>query len=701
MEQFFYPRQIGVVGASDDPGNLGKLIIQNLISFGFTGQWHAIGHTPGKVFDQPIYRSILDVPAEIDLAIILTRPEYVPGIAEECGQKGIKRLAISTAGFSEYSEEGVVLEKQLLETCKRYDIRFIGPNCLAVMNMENGLCLPFSIQNPIYWEKGPVGVISQSGTVALHYSKHLSYGKVGVGKVASIGNKLDVNEVDLLEYFLRDPQTEVIFIYLESFSRPRALLELAATGTKPIILQKSNISSLSQGVARSHTNAITGDDAVTEFALKEAGIIRVRDIYEAMNCVKAALLPPLKGNRLAVISPGGGTAVMGADEAHRSGFDLPTLPQPFFEWLESKGRAGIISLTNPMDLGDIYNMDVYVPAMEKILSLPEIDGIFLDIGYASEWAELISYTKLFEYCSRINDYSDKPVFLRANVAHPEALKEINESISAPYFESMPGAFNAIRKVMDARKITPVKPATRKKPGTYDEIEKIIKDARHGGKTFLDYEGYDILKVMEIPTAKYDYLPRERADDISGLRLSFPVALKALGEDLFHKTESGGVCLDLKNLRELSDELAEMRSKNGLLSARGFLIQRMIEDGIEMIVGGRRDPQFGPVVMVGMGGVMVELLSDISAAPAPVDMEMAERMIKALKGYPLLSGFRGSAPADVASICEIVKNVSCLMAGFPAVEEIDLNPVKVFDQGKGSVVVDCKVFLRAGLLTKNK
>ena len=692
MNRFFYPESIGIVGVSDDTHNLGKDIVENLIKFGFSGKWHAVGHKPGRLFDQPIYPSISHIPDEIDLAIVLTRSDYVPETVESCGQKGIKRLVVSSAGFSEYSEEGAVLEKELLEICQTYGIRLIGPNCLAVLNMENGLCLPFAMQDPAYWKKGPVGVISQSGTVVINYSKHLSYGKVGVGKVASIGNKLDVDEVDLLEYFLNDPQTEIIFLYLENFSRPRDLLKMAASSKKPIILQKSNTSMLSRKIAESHTSAITGDDAITDFSLKQAGIIRVRDIYEMMNCVKVALLPPLKGNRLAAMSPGGGTAVMCADESHKNGFLLPPLPPSFLRWLEGKGRAGVISLTNPLDLGDIYDIDVYIPIIEKLLKAPEIDGIFLDIGYAPEWSDTFFYDKLFEYFIRIKGEAEKPVFLRANVATPEALPEINDAISVPYFESLPGAFAAVRKVMDARKITPSAPSAFTRPESFDQIETVISNALSRKTYFLDREGYSILEALSIPVPKHRYLSREKTDSIRDIGLPFPVAIKTTGGEICHKTELGAVHLNLQNSEEISNAITSMLSNADMQTADGFIIQEIINSGIEMLVGGKRDPQFGPVVVVGMGGVFVELISDSCPSPAPVDMDLAERMIKSLKGYPLLSGFRSSPPADVKSLCRIIKGVSDLMAGFPAIEAIDLNPVKVLERGSGSVVVDCKIFL---------
>jgi acyl-CoA synthetase (NDP forming) len=699
MKDFFYPKNIAVVGVSNVPGNLGKLIVQNLEAFGFTGRWHAVGHIPGQVCGQPIHESVLDIPEEIDLAAILTKSEYVPDVVEACGQKGIRRLTISTAGFSEYSPEGIALEQRILDTCKRYNIRFIGPNCLAVMNMENGLCLPFSTQDPRLWSKGPVGVIAQSGTVAMHYSKHLSYGKVGVGKVASIGNKLNVDEVDLLAYLLEDPQTELVFMYLESFSRPRKLLELAASSSKPILVHKSNISAMSESVAKSHTNAVTGNDRITQFALEQSGIIRVRDIHDTLNCVKAALLPPLKGNRMVVMSPGGGTAVMGADEAHRHGFELPDLPVTFLEWLKSKGRAGVINLTNPLDLGDIYEIGVYGEAIDQILSQPDIDGVFMDMGYAEEWRKMIPYDKFFDYFNKRGTAVEKPIFLRANVSHPAALQRFDAAVTLPYFESMPGAFRAIAKVLAAQNISPLKPAAYRRPDHYTAIRQILGHAQDNHKYFLDCEGFDIMRAMDITVPKYRCISKDGWNNEDGLDLHFPVALKAIGDNSVHKTGTGAIKLDIQDGRSLTTAITAMREVQALATTKHLMIQEMAARGIEILVGAKRDPQFGPVVVVGAGGVQVELWNDVCAAPAPVGPEMARRMIASLKSHPLLTGYRGSAPADVAALTEIIVKVSNLMVAFPEIEEIDLNPVMVMDQG--AVPVDCKIFLNKKAKTEGQ
>ena len=243
-------------------------------------------------------------------------------------------------------------------------------------------------------------------------------------------------------------------------------------------------------------------------------------------------------------------------------------------------------------------------------------------------------------------------------------------------------------------MTPARPVACERPAAFDRAAPMLQEAVAKNRRLLDREGFDILNALNVATAGFCYVAGEEIDRVSGLRLYFPVAVKAVGEALHHKTEAGGVCLGLKDLGQVSDALTAMLKNERLSSARGFLIQRMIAGGVEMIVGGRRDPQFGPVALVGMGGTLVELLSDVIQAPAPVDVDMAERMIRSLKGYPLLSGFRGSLPADVPALCHVIKAISDLMYGFPVIEEIDLNPVKVFERGQGTTVVDCKIFLKS-------
>lgn len=704
MDQFFYPQTLAIIGVSDKPSNLGKHIISNLMEFRFTGSYEAVGLEGGTLSGRKIYPSVLDIPHEIDLAVILVNAEAVPDVAELCGRKGIKRLVISTGGFSEYLPERKELEAKLLAICRQYGMRFIGPNCLAVINMENGLFLPFSPNLMARWQRGPVGIISQSGGIATTLSQHLSYHKIGVGKVASIGNKLNVDEVDLLQYYLTDPETKIIYMYLEGLPRGRELFELCCAADKPILIHKSNVSAASNEIAHSHTASLANDDAAVEAALQQAGVIRVRSLEETLDCIKVLCLKPMKGNRLACMGCGGGPSVIVADDAHRNGFSLPPYPKHFLEWLKSKATAGVINPTNPLDYGDLYDLDLHIEALRKFQSLPDMDAVFYDMNYNIGWEKVVTgeaFARLFEYLSRVNHDARIPVFIRPSLAEPETWELVNKRIDAPLFGSIGGCFNAMRMIQDAWQAKRIlNPVNQPFVDNADAIQAILKEALKRHKTFLDYEGYDILSALHIPVVKQHIVPIGDIKDVSQTGLKYPVAVKAIGTDLFHKTEAGGVRLNLRNTRELSKALMSMAATESLSMAEGFLVQEMVTGGVEMVVGGKRDPQFGPVVMVGMGGTLVELFSDIRLAIAPIDIGMAKHMIESLKCFQLLRGHRKMPEADIDSLCVILQQISHLMALFPEISEIDLNPIKVLPLGKGSLVIDCKFFLNHSIQDPN-
>jgi acyl-CoA synthetase (NDP forming) len=330
--------------------------------------------------------------------------------------------------------------------------------------------------------------------------------------------------------------------------------------------------------------------------------------------------------------------------------------------------------------------------------LPGIDAVFYDMNYNEEWEKVVlseGFQKLFDYLSRANEGSDIPVIVRPNLADLESRDSVNRRITAPLFETIPGCLQAMKKIRAARQAKRLpNQAAKSTVSAASAVDAILREAIRQDKTFLDCEGYDILKAMNIPVVRQEFFPRESADKISGNveKIKYPVALKALGPDLAHKTDVGGVRLNINNYEELSKALAAMTTDARLKSATGFLVQEMVDGGVEVIIGGKRDPQFGPVVMIGLGGIFVELFADFQLVVAPVDKTMAGRMIQSLRGYPLLQGYRGASPMDIDSLSMLLKHISDLMVNFPSISEIDLNPVRVFTQGEGSLVIDCKVFL---------
>ncbi|MFU8771288.1 MAG: acetate--CoA ligase family protein, partial [Anaerolineales bacterium] len=374
MRDFFYSTNIAVIGVSSRPTNLGRNIVANLVEYGFNGVVHAVGPRGGVIETRRIYPSITEVPDQVDLAVILTPAKTVPSILEECGQKGIRRVIIETAGFREYGEGGRQLEQEIQQIAHQYSIRFIGPNCIGAINMENGFCVPFARLTK-FVKPGDISIITQSGGVGMSALNLMANEGLGLNKFVSIGNMLDVSAEDLLEYLIEDEGTNLVFVYLESINDGRRLMEIARKSHKPILIFKANIGSLGQKIALSHTASLASDDRVVAAAFHQSGVIRVRDATSLGNNLKILRLPSLKGKNLAVISRSGGHAVLAADACELAGFNLAHFPDKFLREIESYFRASVIRLTNPLDLGDLFDLDMYARIVEQTLQLPSVDGV--------------------------------------------------------------------------------------------------------------------------------------------------------------------------------------------------------------------------------------------------------------------------------------------------------------------------------------
>ncbi|HJX60618.1 MAG TPA: CoA-binding protein, partial [Thermodesulfobacteriota bacterium] len=358
MNQLFYPKSVVVVGVSERPDNLARAIVENLFEFQFNGEIFLVGKNGGILFGRRICTSMEDLHEGIDVAVILTPALTVPGILESCGQKGIRWAIIETGGFREYSEEGAQLENKILQIARKWGIRIVGPNGIGLMNIHNGFVVPFSKLKRGPVSKGKISILSQSGGVLLAYANLLTSANVGLSKIVSMGNKLDLNEIDYLKYLIEDPQTEIIGLYLESLERGRELMDIARSTSKPIILHKANTGESSRHIAKLHTAALANDDKIVEAALRQADIIRTKDFRSFVNAVKILSLPPIKGKNLVIISRSGGIGVVAADSAERHGFHLLPPDKTLQERFHSFFRAKVIQPTNPLDLGDLFNFDL-------------------------------------------------------------------------------------------------------------------------------------------------------------------------------------------------------------------------------------------------------------------------------------------------------------------------------------------------------
>ena len=416
MKHFFYPSDIAVFGVANNPENLAKNIILNCQEAGFRGNIYPVGKKSGDVYGLKIITNPELVPPGIDLAVILVPANGVSEIMKVCGEKGIHHVIISSAGFREFNDEDNPAERNVQAVAKQYGIRFIGPNCIGVICTHSGLCTPFPLMRPQFHKKGGISLIAQSGGVGTQSAYVFSEEHVGFSKIISAGNKLDVNEIDLLEYLMSDEDTEQIHLYLESIEDGRALMKCAKQSKKPIVLFKSNTGQIASVVAKSHTAALSNNDKIVDCALKQAGIIRVDNIHSMTVCAKALKLPPLRGDRLAAISLSGGLAVILGDLCEKNGFVCPELPRQLLDKIERKRRGGIIHMSNPMDCGDIYNPEAIMEAIEDCLALADIDGVVLSYVYNEEMSRMlqIKISGVEQILERIKDIcqrTGKPIAL--------------------------------------------------------------------------------------------------------------------------------------------------------------------------------------------------------------------------------------------------------------------------------------------------
>ena len=452
MRQFFYPNKIAVFGVADNPRNLAKNIISNCQEMGFKGKIYPVGREPGNVYGKEIITNPESLPEGIDLAVILVPAKFVAQTLEICGQKGILHAIISTGGFSEFSDQDNQAEKDVLLVAKQHGIRFIGPNCIGVICTNSGLCTPFNPLQPKRFKKGSVSLIIQSGGVTTQSAYHFSNEHVGFSKIISAGNKLNIRGVDFVEYLMDDEDTEQIHLYLESINHGRELIRLAKRSKKPIVIFKSNVSRTASQVAKSHTAALSNNDRIVDGALRQAGAVRVQDIHDMTVAAKALQLPPLNGNRLVAISLSGGFSVILGDSCERYGFKCPELPRQLMDQIEAFRRGGVIRMSNPMDFGDVHNIDALVFTIERCLGLDNIDGLVLSFLYEPEIAkvfgrELGSPEQMLNFLKKMCEKTEKPVAL-SFIADRQYIEEFKKLNTYPVFNNPEESVRALRILRD-------------------------------------------------------------------------------------------------------------------------------------------------------------------------------------------------------------------------------------------------------------
>ena len=694
MDKIFYPDSVAVIGVSERPDNLAANIVGDLLEFGYGGDVYAVGLRRGEVHGIPIFESVESLPDGVDLAVILTPAATVPGLLDACGNKGIRRAVIESGGFAEFSEAGRRLEEQVCEAARRWGIRFVGPNCISVVNTENRLCLPFAGFDARAIKRGSVSVLAQSGGVSITCALLLSEAGVGVNKVVSMGNKTDLDETDFLTWLLDDPGTEIIYLYLESMGEGRRLMELAASSSKPVIVHKANTGQVSAQIAFSHTAAMANDDRIVSAAMRQAGVARATSFDDGVALAQGFALPPVRGNDLVVVSRSGGHAVVAADAAEDKGFHLVPIPGDVLADVQSLFRADVIALTNPLDLGVLFDFDLYGRIVEECLRAIDPDALLLVHTYTPSEGE--ASRRLARRVWELSRELDKPVAFCA-FARREEVEQLKQEVDYLVFAEIEAAVRALAASRDRysrpARLLPLPPSPAQRP---HEVEGLLRD----GVLTTD-AALGLCASFGIPTGEWAVVESVEGALVAASAIGYPVAFKALSPDIVHKSDVGGVALDVKGPDALRAEFTALvaRVEERVPDARltGVLVQQMFSGGREVILGGKRDPSFGPVVMFGLGGVYVELFEDVSFRLAPLTREDAEEMIAEVRGSRLLRGARGEPPADVEAVVETLLALSRLLVECPEVAEIDVNPLLVFEQGV--VAVDARVVVEGGFRSR--
>ncbi len=698
MDKLFYPESIVIMGLSKKTSNVPRIILENLIRWGYMGRIFGVNPRSSDMHVDGVrmYKAIDELPVVPDLCVALIPAPLVPDTIEACGRFGIRYMAIPSGGFNETGEEGEKLAQSATEKAKKWGVRFIGPNGLTVANTANGLCLPFV---PLYSPpKGGLSIITQSGGLGLMLWNLMKNENVGMAKFASIGNKLDLNELDFLDYFADDPETTVIAMYLESITDGKRLIEIASRTRKPIILFKSGITSAGTKAAMSHTAAVSHDNDIIDAAFERAGIIRIHQFSDFISMAKVFKLPPFKGDRLMIMSPAGGFTVILADLFEKAGFTFADPGKEFYEQLQNYSNAGVINFSNPLDMGDIYDPEMYAQVFFSVLHNDYVDGAV----YVTQWPDMPRgedvFTRMFntdlskETIGAIQS-SGKPMCV-CLYGHSNTISRIKQNITFPLFNNPEEMIQALNAQKNFFRRLLQKPFHAHCPSDFDP--SAASSWLTGRSGSIGEETLELMERVNVPTALSETAETPDAAIEAAQRIGYPVVLKVISPDALHKTDVGGVMTNLFTPGDVTDAFEKIR--NNLFSFKkgaafeGVRVMQMAPEGFDMLVGGKVDPVFGPVVAFGFGGVYVEVFADVQIVICPSNKDEIRKKLRRLKSYKMLSGARGRQAVDIEPFVDIIERITHLMDRFPQIAELDLNPVRILADGSGALALDGRMMI---------
>ncbi|MGN0642880.1 MAG: acetate--CoA ligase family protein [Huintestinicola sp.] len=662
LDVMFSPKGVAVFGSAA-PGKLANVLVHRLIEGGME-KIYAVNPKGLGVDDIPGYTSVLDIKDDIDLAVIAAPAKTVAGIMEECGQKGIRAAVIISSGFSEAgNSEG---EEEVMAIARRYGIRCVGPNCAGLVNTHGNLVATLETMPP----KGSISMISQSGAVGGSFMALSNNDGVGIAKFLSYGNGADLTVIDLLKYLRDDDETKVVALYLESVKGGREFMDAVkdVAMVKPVVVVKSGRTSLGQRAAMSHTGSLAGSDSIFDAALKQCGAIRVDTLKELFEVCKGfSLMPPMNGSDVAVVTNSGGPGVMTTDKAEKMKLNIPetseALRTKLAEFLPS--YAG---MKNPVDITVEGTGEQYGKAIETMLS--EMDGsIVIYVG--------TPYLKAMPVAEGIVSAAknvSKPIcaIMQVGIDIDESIAYLREN-SIPCYEIGENAVYVLSKM--AQYYTWKKSA---KSGSCFDIPEAKRNLFESSDRLLEPEAMALLKENNIPTPNPAFVTTREEAMAEAAKRELPVVMKVVSPQIIHKSDVGGVILNVKTPEEAGEAFDRLAKVGEGKDFRGALMCPMLKSGKEVILGLTKDKQFGPVIAFGMGGIYTEVLKDVTFRIAPVDAETAKQMISEIRMYPLLKGVRGEASCDLDALAQAISEFSKLPFRYPDLNEADLNPIFLYE-----------------------
>ena len=694
LRNFFCPGSVAVIGASREEEKVGHIILDNIINSGYKGKLFPVNLKADEIHGIKCYPSVLNVPGDIDLAIIVIPAQFVLQVLEECSKKNTKWSIIISAGFKETGIEGAKRERQLIEKAKDYGIRILGPNCLGIIDTECPINATFSPNMP---PMGKIGFISQSGALGTAILDWAKTNKIGFSKFVSLGNKADISENDLFDDWENEKDTEVITAYLEGVKYGREFIRISSkvSKKKPIIVIKSGNTDAGARAVSSHTGTLAGSAKAYEAAFKQAGIIRANTIRDLFNYAKAFSYQPLpKGKKVAIITNAGGPGIMATDECEKSDILLASLEKETIDGLK-EFLPEAANFYNPIDiLGDAL-ADRYKKTLEVVIKDNNVNAIVMLLTPQAMTQPLKTARAIVEVMENSGKSITVLTSFMGGSEVEKAVKFLAEK-NIPNFDIPEEAIDTLKVMMEhtdwkSRRSFPIEDFNVDK----GEAKKIFYQCQSEGRLELGgMEAREILEAYDIRMPKAELAcDIDEAKEIAG-RIGYPLVLKIVSPNILHKTDVGGVKIGIDNEKELEENynqiLFSVSKYMPDANIRGILVQEFIKDKKETIIGMSEDPQFGPMIMFGLGGIYVEALKDVSFRIAPLSRQVAREMVEEIRTIKLLKGIRGEDPSDIDSIIEIILRVSQLVTDFPEIIEMDINPLFVKKQGEGSIAGDVRI-----------